>query len=107
MNPLLPKYLHVFNGMLDDEETGFVEAVKIPIRDPDAPAVVDSEFLRLAKDGHVPGVRAFLADEANVGRVDELQDEEVSGGGVDLRRGRVGLCVFHLASTHTCRECQH
>ena len=79
MDPSLRKVLQVFNGELVDAETGVVEAVKIPIRDLTAPAVADSEFIRLAGDGHVLGVKAFLDSEAGAGRVDEPRDKDVSG----------------------------
>ena len=82
MDPSLHKVLQVFNGELVDAKTGVVEAVKVPIRDATAPVVADSEFLRLAGDGHVLGVKAFLDSEAGAGRVDEPRnDEYVSGYG--------------------------
>ena len=40
----------VFNGALGEDGK---EGVKIPIRDPTAPAVTDNEFIRLAQDGTV------------------------------------------------------
>ena len=95
LNPHLLKYLQIFNGMMGDAETGIVEAMKVPIRDPEAPVVADIEFMQLAQDGHVLGVKAFLANENNPERVDEPRDEFVSGrlvwwcvgGGLKRRRG--------------------
>ena len=89
LDPSLIKYLQVFNGELIDETTERVEPAKIPIRCPRAPAVTASEYIRLAKSGHVLGVRAFL--EANEGRVDEPRDgEEVRSWGVGRGGGGGG-----------------
>ena len=68
----------VFNGALG-EEPGGKEGYKIPLRDPTAPVVTDEEFVRLAQDGHVNGVEAFLAEKANQGRVDVTKGADVSG----------------------------
>ena len=81
LDPKLPKVLQIFNGEMVDEATGHVEPFKVPLRDPEAPAVADSEFIRLAQDGHIPGVQAFLADEANAGRVDAPLSQDVSAVG--------------------------
>ena len=71
----------IFNGVLGDGPgEGGKEGYKVPIRDPKAPAVTDEEFVRLAGDGHVAGVEAFVEDEKNEGRVDEPREENVSGG---------------------------
>ena len=71
----------IFNGALGDGPgEGGKEGYKVPIRDPTAPAVTDGEFVRLAGDGHVAGVEAFVEDEKNEGRVDEPRDGEVSCG---------------------------
>ena len=69
----------MFNGALGAEPgAGGKEGYKIPLRDPTAPVVTDEEFVRLAQDGHVNGVEAFLAEEANQGRVDEPKSGFVS-----------------------------
>ena len=68
----------MFNGALGAEPGG-KEGYKIPLRDPTAPVVTDEEFVRLAQDGHVNGVEAFLAEEANEGRVDVPKGASVSG----------------------------
>ena len=78
--------LMIFNGALGDGPGG-KEGYKVPIRDPTAPAVTDWEFVRLAGDGHVAGVEAFVEDEKNKGRVDEPRDGEVSDGS-----GGCGMC---------------
>ena len=71
----------IFNGALGDGiGEGGKEGYKVPIRDPTAPAVTDWEFVRLAGDGHVAGVEAFLKEEENEGRVDEPRDAYVRGG---------------------------
>ena len=82
--------LMIFNGALGDGPgEGGKEGYKVPIRDPTAPAVTDGEFVRLAGDGHVAGVEAFVEDEKNKGRVDEPRDGNVSGGsgGVECVEG--------------------
>ena len=71
----------IFNGALEDGPgEGGKEGYKVPIQDPKAPAVTNEEFVRLAGDGHVAGVAAFVEDEENKGRVDEPRDGVVQVG---------------------------
>ena len=97
LDPTLTKKLQVFNGMKVDPVTEVVEPVKVPIRDPTAPAVTDREFIRLACDGHVPGVQAFVDDPANEGRVDVPRNEEdASALWSSAIKGRVEIVTLLL-----------
>ena len=70
----------VFNGALaDGAKMGGKEGYGMLIRDPNAPAVTDEEFVRLAEAGHVAGVVAFTTAAENKGRVDAPRHVSVSG----------------------------
>ena len=92
----------LFSGALPDgAKKGGKEGYAVAIRDPNAPAVTDDEFLRLAQAGHVAGVEAFTTAPENKGRVDAPRHVSVSGvvvvvvgcGGVDQ-----GVVLFLCSS---------
>ena len=92
----------LFSGALPDgAKKGGKEGYAVAIRDPNAPAVTDDEFVRLAQAGHVAGVEAFTTAPENKGRVDAPRDVSVSGvvvvvvgcGGVDQ-----GVVLFLCSS---------
>ena len=71
------KEMQAFNGALGLKKGG-KEGYKLPIRNPKVPVVTDVELMRLATDGHVAGVKAFVAEAAKMGRsVDEPRNDYV------------------------------
>ena len=88
--------------VIEKDERGVVEAFKIPIRDPAFPPVADSEFIRLASDGHELGVTSFLESEAGAGRVDGPRGDGVScGGGGNWNEGWGGCGIWvALGNSH-------
>ena len=83
----------LFSGALPDgAKKGGKEGYAVAIRDPNAPAVTDDEFVRLAEAGHVAGVEAFTTAPENKGRVDAPRHVSVSGVEVVWRWCGGGNC---------------